>query len=658
MVGSKLHLRAMRKPAASLVYWLVALGCLAACRAPLPPAPPATVVLAPVVLPWVATIADRLYERQLLNAAGRDALKQRIATQRLQVYYEVPSSGNQFADEQTDPATVLAFCTQAFEAELTYRIAGQNDNLFSDVYIAGQVLDTAAVRVERQRLAKLMQGVNGDTAALFRQLASPGQLLEEKIPAEDTLVQTGWTIYPPLGRSDSLAHPIADSRSIFGKTRTRTARDLYELGLVTAPQYAVLQQELASGQLATETMVCHRAAQLALDVVAYPTRRAAFDSLLTRLTQTGVLSGAGRQRALADSQVVQSLDLFKLLPYCERARVVALAALPHSPRRAYPQLLTKVAALYPAFRYAAVSTGLVETYERENHYLKQHVTLAFTASGRRYRTAFEQGYRLDGPVPAGATNVAEEFVTLVNQWLRDQGAAERLYAAYTPDKYSVHGDDYQGLVLLTPTQRAAWGLASNLFGGVSEVPTFTSARIEQSLALYQRLGIMAGLSATELREGHRRALQGNIGSYAALLACFPRLLVYTGGEDAEEPGAYGQAVSQVAARSRGAFHPTRIRDDLGGQQGPPQRSTLAFMSGGRSYRATLTSDLGWMINDITKLLRRAVRETTTGQLYYLGWGDETGLYLFLTARQAAALRRAQPKFFRENDEEAVLERNR
>ena len=646
----------MLKSATSLLYLLSILGCLTACRTQQLP-PPTVAAPAPVALPWAATIADRLYERQLLNAAGRDTLKQHIATQRLQAHYEVPGSGNQLADEQTDPATVLAFCTQAFQQELMYRIGGLNDSLFSDVYIAGQVLDTAAARAGRQRFAKLLQAVNGDTAALFRQLASPGQLLEEKIPVEDSVLRTGWTIYPPLSAS-AIQHFIADTRSVFGKTRTRTARDLHELGLLNEAGYAVITKELTAGELLDELGVCHRAAQLALDVVAYPARQAALDSLLTRLTQAGVLSSMGRQRALADSQVMQQFDLFRLVPYCERARVVKLAALPRDPRQAYPQLLAEVAALYPAFRYAAVSMGLTETPERENHYLEQQVTLAFTANGRRYRTAFEQGYRLDEPAPAGATSVAEEFLNLINQWLRDQQAAERLYPAYTPDEHSVYGDDYQGLVLLTSTQRAAWGKTSNLFGGVAEEPLFTSARIEQALALYQRLGLLAGLSAAELRDGRRRALQGNVGSYATLLACFPGLVVSTGGEDAEEPGSYGRAVRQVAARSRGAFRPTRIRDDFEGQQREPQHSTLSFVSGGRTYRATLTSDLGWMVNDFTELLRRAVRETTSGQLYYLGWGDETGLYLFLTARQAAAIRRAQPEFFKESDEDEARERRR
>jgi hypothetical protein len=613
--------------------------------------------------PWAATIADRLYERQLLNADGRDVLKQRIATQQLAVDYELPGSNNRFVYRQVGPATVLAFCVQAFQAEFAYRtIGGRGDELSSDLYIAGQAPpDSAAIRAARQRFTQLLQAVHGDTAALFRQLASPGQLLEEKIPAEDSLIQTGWTIFPPLGRPDSLPHPIADSRSVFGKTRTRTARDLYELGLVTSPQYAVLRRELAGGELTADIAVCERAAQLALDAVTYSTRRAAFDSLQTRLTAAGVLPPAGRAHLLADSLALRSLAPFDLLPYCIRTRVMALDSLPADAHQRYPRLLAAVAAIWPAFRYADVQVRVHE--KRRFGSREQLATLAFRAGGRRYAATFVEDYNLDLPrYPATRQRplhyLPDELVSLLNQYLRDQGSPMRLYLA-SPENDPTLTDMREALLLLTPAQRAAWGPASQLLDGPPQPDTlFTSARIERALTLYQRLGLLAGLSAAELAEGREQALSGTVSSYAALLACFPRLVVYTGGEDAEQPQAYAHALRQVAAATRGAFRPTRIHDTFAGETGRKQHSSLSFVAGGRHYRTALVSDLGWMINNFTDLVQRAVRETTSGQLYYLGYGDETGLYLFLTAAQAATLRRAQPALFREHDAEAAHAQHR
>lgn len=623
---------------------------LAACqtqRAATGPPPAATAAAAPA-LPWAATIADRLYERQILSAAGRDTLQRRIATHALRATYRVPGRDDYYADTLADPATVLAYCSGLFQQEFFYRLDfGRNFVPLSD---------SAATRL-RQRFAAALRATRGDTAAAMRQLASPAQLIEERIRAEDSLNQTGWTIYPPLSALPAATPAgIAESRSVMGRTRTRTARDFYELGLVSAPQYAVLRHELATGRLTDEPRLSDRAAELALEAASYPVRRQVYDSLLTRLAAVGVLPATGRQRLLADSSALHSLAPFDVLPYCAHGSVLALNSLPADPRQRYPQLLDTVAAMWPAFRYTDVQVRVRE--RRRYGGREQLATLAFRAGGRRYATTFVQDFDLDAPKPDSARGrpfhyLPDEFAALLNQYLRDQGSPVRLYVA-TPENDPTLSDARAGLLLLTPVQRAAWGPAWHLLDGPPQPDTlFTSARIEQALALYQRLGLLAGLSPAELAEGREQARGGTMGSYAALLNGFPRLVVSTGGEDAEQPQAYAQALRQVAAATRGAFRPTHIRDTFAGEVGRKQHSTFSFVAGGRRYHAALTSDLGWMINDFASLVQRAVRETTNGQLYYLGYGNETGLYLFLTNAQAAALRRAQPTFFQEHDAEVA-----
>ena len=608
---------------------------------------------------WAATIADRLYERQVLSAAGRDELKRLIATHALSVNYDLPGSDLSYNSHRVvDPATVLSFCTTAFQAELVYRSGIGEETEISDLYTAGQVLDSAAKRKQRQaqqRFAAALREAKGDTAAVFRRFASPGQLLEGKIPAEDSVDNSGWTIYPPLGLSGLPPHCIADTRSVFGKTRTRTARDLYKLGLLTKPDYEVLAKELVAGVLTSEIAVCQRAAELALDAAVYPARRAVFDSLLTKLTQVGVLTPASRQQALADGQVANKLELFDALPYCAHARVFDLHALTREPAHLYPRLLAEVAAIWPAFRYTSAQVRAFEK-NRGGNLVDQLVELSFTASGRRYATTFTQGYRRkDGrdPDPATGARVSEDFASGINQWLRDQGAAERLYVAHTPDARSVYGNDRLGLIVLTPAQRAVFGQASYFLSSEDQVQStsqFTSEYIEQALVLYQRLGLFAGLTAAEVAEGRRQALGGKVGSYAELLHGFPHLLVATGGEDAEIPRAYAEALAKVAAATRGAFQPTRVHDTFTGQESRGQKYTLSFWCGERHYQASFISDLGWMDAGFLTLVERAVREQTHGGQLCLLLADEASVYVFLTAAQATALRQAQPTFFAVADE--------
>ncbi|RZK29617.1 MAG: hypothetical protein EOO63_08665, partial [Hymenobacter sp.] len=500
---------------------------------------------------WGSAVADQLYARHVLNQAGRDSLKSLITAGALSTSYEAPGSGISYPYRAVDPATVLAFCVEAFQNEEYYR-AGLG---------SGYQSPTPA------KLSAALRQTSGDTAAALRQLMPPATLLEMKIPAEDKVTQTGWTIYPPLGRSATLPHAIAATRSIYGKTRTRTARDLYELGLLTKIGYDSVSKALAGGQLRREIEVCQLAAQMALVSAVRPAQVQAFDSVLTRLQQAGVMPIAGLQQAQADAQLHRSFRLFDVLPYCAHARVLNLRTLPRAPEQLYTRLLAEVAAIWPAFRYAQVH---IRRREQDlGSLVEELVELSFIASGRCYATEFTQGYRRkDGhePNPAIGAKVGENFSTGINQWLRDQGRPERLHLAYTPDEQSVYGRERLGLIMLTTKQVTAWGPSSHLLSSESENTQFTSAYVEQALALYQQGGLLDHLAAAKVADGRRLALSGGIDSYIGLLHCFPGLLIEMGGEDAEEPQAYAKALYQVAAATRRAFRPTNVQDDFPGQQ--------------------------------------------------------------------------------------------
>jgi hypothetical protein len=172
------------------------------------------------------------------------------------------------------------------------------------------------------------------------------------------------------------------------------------------------------------------------------------------------------------------------------------------------------------------------------------------------------------------------------------------------------------------------------------------------------LGLFEGLSPAELAESRRQALSGEASSHLDLLRSFPRLVVEIGGEDAEEPHAYAHVLARVAAATRGAFRPTSVHDDFLGQQARKQKSAFSFACGARRYKASFISDLGWMDLGFVGLVERAVRDNTAGRLYYLGDGDETGLYCFLTPTQATALRQAQPKLFGADDEQETARKQK
>ena len=594
---------------------------------------------------WGAHIADRLYERQLLSKAGREELRRQLAEGRLDIAYSLPGTSRNGMLNGATPAAVLQFCAQAFQAALSQRA----------------VLLTAR---QEQQVQDALRKTPVDTAVLLRQSSPPGSAVEQAIRQEDpparaaSATVTGWTIYPPLvGAGSTQQDLIAATRSAFGKTRTRTARDLFELGLLTQPDYEQVQQKLASQQLATEAGVCQLAARLVLARTTYPARRVAFDSLLLRLRQANVLTASGQQRALADPQVTKELTQDALLPYCQPVRV--LTQLPRAPQQLYLQLLAEVAKLLPAFHYTDAQAKLAETpLDRGT---SQELTLSFTAGSRRYTHHLRLGWQPSQPLPNASKEpfIDSEGLAGINQWLRDQHRPERLYLAYLNTNAEEDlGLPGYALVLLTPAQLEAWGESGSFSGPEQADEQFTSEHIEEALALYKRIGLLEKLPATELAEGRRQALGGEASRHFDLLRSFPSLVVEMGGEDSEEPQAYAHTLARVATATGSAFRPTGVQDDFPGQQARKQKSTFSFTCGSHQYKANFISDLGWMDFGFVSLVERAVRENTPGRLYYLSEGDETGLYLFLTPAQATALRQAQPELFEADDKEEVSKKQK
>jgi hypothetical protein len=410
---------------------------------------------------WAATIADRLYERQILSKAGREELQRQLADGRLSDTYSLIGSSHDGVLAGATPAAVLRFCAQAFQTAQMQRSVSLTE------------------RQERQLQAALRK-TPVDTAALLRQFASPGAAVEQAIREEDPPVRSasGWTIYPPLtsGVGSSRQDLIAATRSAFGKTRTRTARDLYDLGLLTQPDYEQVQQELTAQQLPAEADVCQLAAQLALNRATYPARRAAFDSLLLRLRQTDVLTASGQQRAMADARVTKELTLDALLPYCQPVRV--LKSLPHEPPQLYQQLLAEVAQLLPAFRYTDAQAKLTE--KPLDGGTSQELVLSFTANGRRYAHHLRLGWRPSQPLPNADSElyIDSDALAGINQWLRDQAAPERLYLAYLNTNVKETDPDLPryALALLTPAQLAAWG-EPGAFPAPSRLPSSLLPRL-------------------------------------------------------------------------------------------------------------------------------------------------------------------------------------
>ncbi|GAA4045332.1 hypothetical protein GCM10022409_34210 [Hymenobacter glaciei] len=591
--------------------------------------------------------ADRLYQASMLTAAGRDELLRRMQQNELKLTRTDPFTGMRQEIFGTNRASILNFCAEAFQTEMMYRMPTLES---SDLFIAGEAADSKQQQAVQQKFTDELQQYAGDTAAMLRhryeQLPARCRI-EDAIPAEDSLPTGGWTIYPPLGgplTSTGLHHWISERRSVWGKTRTRTAHDLLAVGLLDQATYDELQKQLHTSPNLTEFMVCAAAATVMQRRETSAQDQAQQQQWLRKLEQTHQLSATQRQRLARETPLSQVTSLFEAVGYCERGCIIGLHQLPRQPQALYPVLFQRVQMLLPDFRYSGLSVTTHEQVERPT-LTRQDVTIRFEANGRTYRNTFWQAYFRDGAAldTTEGAQVASEFHRSINQWLADQQSPLRLYQAHTPDARSVYGSERLGLLALTEGQRQLWGTNGSLLSQESHDNRFSSSGIEHLLATYQQLGLFAHLSAAEIAAGRRKALAGQKTSLAEILTAFPRMLYVSDGETAIPPTPYAALTRELAALSRGGFVPTQVLDEFGLTYPSTPTVLFGFTLGRKAYRARLQVKSDWMDSEATDLINRALREQHGPGEFYACLDGE-GL-IFLTPRQYTMLHQAQPDLF-------------
>ncbi|WP_460555723.1 hypothetical protein [Hymenobacter daeguensis] len=605
-----------------------------------------------------AAVAERLYAVKLLNAAGRDELLRRMRANELKMERTDPFTDSRQEIPATNRASILSFCADAFQTELGYRLPTP-DLEASDLYIAGQALDPEKQTAAQHKLEQELKRFGGDTNAWLRHryAQQPARTrIEEAIPTEDSLPKEGWTIYPPmsgLGVGPGLHHWISESRSVFGKTRTRTAHDLLAVGLLDKAAYQELQRIMRRGFL-REAEVCQAAAAIMQRRQTYAQDLAQQQQWLLKLERAGQLTASQRQRIGAETLPYQVKSLFDVIGYCKQGRIVDLRQLPRQPQALYPALFRQVQALLPDFRYTGLRVLLREQPEGPD-IIRQEATIRFQADGRTYENTFWQDFRRrDGTDAKDKTGVqlGEGFHASINRWLADHDSPRRLYLAHMPDARSVYGSERLGLLAMTASQRRLWGDNGYLLSRESHDNRFSSAGIEQLLATYQRLGLFTHLSAAEMAEGRRKALAGQHASCAEVLGCFPRMLYASDGESANPPYPYRALVKELAAMSRGGFAPTRVHDGFGLRYPTSPTVPFGFTLGGRAYQTQLPVNNDWMAPEATTLINRALSEQHAGGTFY-DCLDGEGL-IFLTPRQYTALHKTQPELFETSHDEDTL----
>ena len=388
--------------------------------------------------------------------------------------------------------------------------------------------------------------------------------------------------------------------------------------------------------------MCERGAALMLAEATLPARRVARRALLDSLQLTGQLTAARRQEAEAAAPPQELLLPLQLLGFTTHARVLQLRELPSEPGHLYPALLGQVARLWSRFQPSEVQ-ALVERRAEGGTLWAYYVTLSFRADGRRYTNRFLHGYARQNEHSPHDPEVGEEFRTSINQWLRDQGAPERLYLAYQPDNQRVYGQERLGLAMLTRPQRQVWGTAAYFLTQENHDNRFTSVWIDSLTDRLQALGLLRHLTPAQLATARQALGQGQKQTRTELLACFPQLLYWPDWEMAVEAAPYARYLREMAAISRGDFAPAQVQDTFRPEVSYGRKTSFSFRLGNATYRTTLLTKDEWLDSKGIELVERAAREQGQGGRFYSIEQGEA--YMYLTPAQHAALQQLDASLF-------------
>ena len=588
-------------------------------------------------------MADRLHRVQILSDHGRQVLTDRIRENDLPRYQYGLNAGEEHRTGlEISRVQLLSFLSRAFLTDLGYR-SGMLEftRLYGDL-------------VEKRGQPGLSPE---DEEKIRRQLADfEGYRIETAIEPEPGYVPDDAEFSWHLNMSMEMMEPelISRTRSVTGKTKRRTLRDLWELGLLTEDIYETINREMPSDQTAYEHAILAYAAQLMAAVESYPGDRAREDALIEELYTAGILSNVGYRRFTSRPAGAPLLPKIDLLRYSDRAIVVRPEELPADVEQGYFLLYDTLQSIVPGLSMQELSVRRVATNDAGFTDLVEYaLEVAFTTADGTYRDKFFYGFvQPEEAITDSLLEIHQDLTRSINRFLRDQRSDYRLYFAQSyPERngYARHAYPEFAFLLLTEQEYTIWLKHDNhdFLSREDHTNNFTTDRIDSLIELYQNLGLFAHLSATELQKGRESAAQASIASYQQLLLNFPKTIVYFDWETGNLENPYEELTKAFAAASRGAFTPTDIQDNFA-EQWEDEFVDYSFQYAGRLYQEKLRMEQDWLDPTFMALIERSMAENQVeGAFHYVLDDGQAAGYLFLTPEQHANLLREQPDFFPE-----------
>jgi hypothetical protein len=398
-------------------------------------------------------IAEQLYQKKFLSEKGRNTLQDEIRKNKISNELSISMYPD---NSEISRVAILSFCHVAFYQESMYR----SGLIFSKR--AAQKQQKANKRARKkfkdddQAYTQWSMEYDRKQYAMLYRKAEKRSAIEKSIHAEDSVFEHWYAL--PLGyhAPKSEPHLIDRSRSTLGRTRTRTAKDLHDVGLVDDRIYNEITKALRDSLIFTEGDVCSYALERSVYYDQYPVNKSEQLALLDRLVDGDVMAPVQRDAIKNSYDEYELKTDFEILKYCRNVLILDTKNYT-DPVEFYSFAFEEIKRIVTELKFSDLQVTLDSA--REFDLTRYDITITFNANNSEYSHVFFYDYKSDSLTDESSNYNSmsrSDFYAGINKWFADQHSLFRLYLANPPIQADASQNTVFGLIVLTQEQRNLW----------------------------------------------------------------------------------------------------------------------------------------------------------------------------------------------------------
>jgi hypothetical protein len=553
------------------------------------------------------SFAARLRDKRILSEHGEQALVEAINERMLVNVFASPDQDT----ETLNVSSILFYCARLFDQEVLVRSG----------------------LINRSKAAGIKREVRRDLRRYQR--------IEAAIQGEDR-PYTGWRVLPPFfpANDRKMVSFIDASRSTIGKTRVRTARDIFEVGLIDDRVSSDLTAALDNGEVLDEAGVFSFAALRSYYYEIYPAEKNKQVDFLDRLQRAGLIVESKKEEILKSYAAYELKERVALIAQCEGAMVMNTDDYSSS-LKFYEAFFYSVSEIVPAFNFRDLHFLLRSSDDGGHPHKEQMISL--TVGGIKYTIVNDPYYdeQLDTD-PRSWTN--GQAYQLVNKWLADSKSPVRLYRVHNSllpgfDTFRELKNRKTAFIALDAIQRAMIGNQSG-FSYECHDNELSNRNLLRIVERFDSVGMFTHLTSGEIKKRTMDLLETAFVSYYDILRSFNVVTGFSFDiEGEEEP--YANRCRWLSAISRGNFVPSLVSDTNGQASGEGIVFRFDFM--GRRYERMLTGDTTRLDLRFIEVINRALEQNSVKGKFYQCYEGESGAdFVFLTSYQYSWMKQSFP----------------